>query len=296
MTKFKKGREITNVAVIILTYNEEENIGQLLDSVTDWAKEIFILDSYSTDKTVEIAKTYKSEVLLNKFENFSNQRNYALRNFSISSEWVLFLDADEWLPLSLKDEISYTISRSPPVQENGFYLSRRFLWMGSWIKRGYYPIWTLRLFRTGKGRCEDRPVNEHIIVDGLTAKLKHDYIHEDRKKVAHWIVKHIERARLEAIELFNSKLKNENEIDIDIFGRPESRTRWIRYKVWNRLPPLVRPFLYFIYRYIFRLGFLDGKPAFTYHFLQSLWFPMLIDIFYIELCMKSRKSSPRNKR
>lgn len=277
-----------SLAVIILTYNEEANIAQALDSIAGWANEIFILDSLSTDLTLEIAQKYGCHIAQNKFENYAKQRNYALDQLPIRSEWVLFLDADEWVPRELKQEISDLIVASP--EENGFYLSWRLIWMGRWIKRGYYPTWILRLLRCGKGHCEDRAVNEHLIVEGKTGKLRNDFMHEDRKGVTDWIAKHNVYATREAQELFNKQVAPDyREIDARIFGTQAQRKRWLRYRIWNNLPPLIRPFFYFFYRYILAGGFLDGREAFVYHFLQALWFPMLIDIKYLE--MKMRQSS-----
>jgi glycosyltransferase involved in cell wall biosynthesis len=279
--------ESGTLAVIIMTYNEEENISQALSSVSGWANEIFILDSFSEDKTLEIAKHFDCHIVQNKFVDFSRQRNFALDNFEIKSEWILFLDADEWVLEDLKNEISECIASNPI--ENGYYLNRRFIWMGKWVKRGYYPIWTLRLFRYKFARCEDRAVNEHLIVQGATGYLKNDYMHEDQKSIGDWIIKHVDRARREAIELFNTRtLKGYQEIEVSLLGTQEQSKRWLRYRVWNKLPPLIRPFFYFIYRYVFLGGFLDGRNVFTYHFLQALWFPMLIDIFYLEMLFRAK--------
>lgn len=281
------------LAVVILTYNEEANIAQALDSVAGWANEIFVLDSLSTDRTLEIARQYSCHITQNKFENYAKQRNYALDHLPIHSEWVLFLDADEWLPDVLKQEISALIATSPV--ENGFYIKWRLIWMGRWIRRGYYPTWILRLLRYGKGRCEDRTVNEHLIVEGKTGQLRNDFMHEDRKGVTDWIVKHNGYATREAQELFNTRVTPDyREIDARLFGTQAQRKRWLRYKVWNRLPPLIRPLFYFFYRYVLAGGFLDGKAAFVYHFLQGLWYPMLIDVKYLEMKM-SRSSDVKSR-
>jgi glycosyltransferase involved in cell wall biosynthesis len=289
------GRKVlgASLAVIILTYNEEANIAQALDSVSGWANEIFVLDSQSTDRTLEIAGKYECRIAQNKFENFAMQRNYALDHLSISSEWVFFLDADEWLPADLRQEISDLIAGSP--EENGFYIKRRLIWMGRWIRRGYYPSWQLRLFRYGTGRCEDRSVNEHLVVDGRVGHLHNDFSDENRKGVSDWIAKHNGYATREAQELFNDRVASHyREIDAQLFGTQAQRNRWLRYKIWNNLPPLIRPFFYFFYRYILAGGFLDGRVAFMYHFLQALWYPMLIDIKFLE--MKMTRSSNVNKR
>jgi glycosyltransferase involved in cell wall biosynthesis len=270
------------LAVVILTFNEEKNLWYAIDSVNGWADDIFVLDSHSTDRTVEIARQYGCHIAQNRFENYAKQRNYALEHLPIRSEWVFFLDADEWLPDALKQEISALIASCP--RENGFYIKWRLIWMGRWIRRGYYPSWILRLFRYGKGRCEDRAINEHLIVDGPTGRLRNDFIHEDRKGVTDWIAKHNRYATREAQELLNTRATPAyREIDARLFGTQAQRKRWLRYEVWNRLPSLIRPFFYFFYRYILAGGFLDGRDAFTYHFLQALWFPMLVDIKYLEL-------------
>jgi glycosyltransferase involved in cell wall biosynthesis len=281
---------MTDIAVIILTYNEEANIAQALNSVTGWVDEIFILDSLSTDHTLEIAREYGCYIAQNKFENYASQRNYALDHLPIRSEWIFFLDADEWLPNSLKQEISNLISIAP--NENGFYINRRMIWMGQWIRHGYYPSWILRLFRYGKGRCEDRAVNEHLIVEGSTGRLSNDFIHEDKKGVTEWIAKHNGYATREAQELVNSRsAPGYQEIGARLFGSQAERKRWLRYKFWNRLPLLVRPLYYFFYRYILQGGFLDGRAAFIFHFLQALWYPMLIDVKYLELLSKREQHS-----
>ncbi len=279
----------STLTVIILTYNEEANIAQALDSVSTWANQIVILDSFSGDRTLEIARRYDCEIAQNRFENFSKQRNYALRCLELRCEWVFFLDADEWLTDALKREISALIATSPV--ENGFYVNRRLLWMGRWIRRGYYPSWILRLFRAGKGCCEDRTVNEHLIVEGTTGRLRNDLMHEDRKGVSEWISKHNGYATLEALELFNNRFGSEQrEMDARLFGSQAQLKRWLRHTVWNRLPPIVRPFFYFFYRFVLTGGFLDGRAAFAYHFLQALWYPMLIDVKYLELMTKGERS------
>lgn len=279
------------LTIIVLSYNEEANIAQGLGSVAGWANEIFILDSLSTDRTVEIAHQYGCHVSQNKFESYSKQRNHALAHLPVRSEWVLFLDADEWLPDALKQEISNLIAGAP--EENGFFIKFRLIWMGRWIRRGYYPSWILRLFRYGKGRCEDRPVNEHLIVEGKTGWLCNDLIHENRKGVTEWTAKHIGYAAREAQEMFNRRTAPDyQEIDVRLFGTQAERRRWLRYKLWNRFPPLIRPFFYFFYRYILRGGFLDGREAFIFHFLQALWYPMLIDVKYLEILARPEQVDP----
>ncbi len=269
-----------NVAVVILTCNEELNIAQALDSVAGWARQVFILDSHSTDRTLDIARNYPCGIVQHAFENYAKQRNFAIDELDIQCEWVLFIDADEWLPAELKNEISSLIQNNPV--QNGFYIKWRFIFMGKWIKRGYYPTWILRLFRFGKARCEERSVNEHLIVEGAVGHLEHDFIHEDRKGISDWILKHNRYAGMEALELLRAS-SSTDEIDARLFGTQAQRKRWLRHYVWNHLPPIIRPFIFFIYRYILCGGFLDGHAAFIFHFLQALWFPLLIDIKFLEM-------------
>lgn len=266
----------TDVAVIILTYNEEKNLSHALESVCGWAKEVFVFDSFSTDATLEVARRLSCNVVQHRFENFGRQRNAALDTLPITAEWILFLDADEWLTEDLKREIDATVARHP--EENGFYIKRRLLWEGAWIKRGYYPTWILRLFRRGEGRCEERAVNEHIVVDGKTGRLNADFMHEDHNGLARWVEKHNGYAEREAEALFTDT----TELQLSPFGAQAERKRWLKVRVWNRLPPLVRPVIYFGYRYFLRGGVLDGSAGFTYHFMQGLWLQMLIDMKYLE--------------
>ena len=236
-------------------------------------------DSFSSDNTTGIATGFDCKILQNSFENYSKQRNFALDNFPIQTEWVFFLDADEWISDELKYEITYRISNKP--KENGFFIKFKFIWMGKWIRRGIYPTWILRLFRNNFARCEDRSVNEHLIIEGECGYLQNDFIHEDQKGISDWIAKHNKYASLEANELF--KNIDQKNIKANFFGSQAERKRWLRYKIWNRLPPLIRPFFYFFYRYILQGGFLDGKEAFIYHILQAFWTQFLIDAKYLEM-------------
>jgi glycosyltransferase involved in cell wall biosynthesis len=270
-----------DVAVIILTFNEELNLRQAIESVQGWARQVLVFDSYSTDRTLALADELGCTVVQHRFRNYADQRNQSLDKLPITAEWVLFLDADEWVPAALKDEISRVLAGKPA--ENGFYLKRRFIWMGRWIKRGYYPSSILRLFRLGRGRCEEREVNEHLIVDEPIGRLENDFIHEDRNDVSRWVAKHTRYAQKEAEEILRRDTREQQQLDATPFGTQAQRARWLRQRVWNRLPPLARPFGYFAYRYFLRGGFLDGKEAFVYHFLQALWYPFLIDVNYLEM-------------
>ncbi len=275
---------IDNLSVVILTYNEEDNIAQALGSVCGIAKEVLVLDSHSADRTLEIAKGFDCKVFEHAFEDYAKQRNYAIDSLPIRTEWVFFLDADEWMPRELLEEIREVIASHP--RENGFALKYRLIWMGRWIRHGYYPTWLLRLFRHKKAHCERRSVNEHLIVEGEVGRLKNDLMHEDHKNLSRWIQKHDAYAEREALELLKEP---SGYIDANFFGSQAERKRWIRYRIWNQLPPLIRPLIYFSYRYWLRGGFLDGKEAFVFHTLQAFWFPLLIDAKYLEKSMLYKK-------
>jgi len=275
-----------NISVLILTYNEEVNIRRTISNVIDWADQVIVVDSYSDDNTVKIVKEYDVKVYFNHFINFKEQRLFALRETAISNEWVLFLDADEWLTDELKDEIDETLKST---ELDGFLIKRRFYFMGSWIRYGgYYPSWNLRLFKRNLATV-NREINEHIHIDGLVGSLKNDMVDENKKSFSEWITKHNVYSDFESLQL-NSK--NQDEL-ADLFGNKIERKRWVRENIWNKfLPPLLRPFLYFIYRYFLRLGFLDGKEGFIYHFNHALVYRLFIDVKFLEF----KKNETNNTR
>ncbi len=269
---------IPNLCVIFLTLNEELNLQQALRSVAGWAGETLIVDSGSTDATVEIARSFGCRVISRPFDNYSAQRNFALSSVGTEFEWVFFLDADEWITPELRNEVATVVGRQPV--ENGFLVKRRLIWMGAWVRRGYYPTWILRLFRNSAAKCDERGVNEHIIVEGPIGFLQNDFMHEDRKGITEWVRKHVRYAEMEARLLFDS---TDEQVRSRFFAGQAERKKWFRQRVWKRLPPVVRPFFYFGYRYVLRGGFLDGMPGLSYHFMQALWYQMLIDLRYLEL-------------
>lgn len=274
-----------DLTVVILSYNEEVNLPYALENVKGFAKEVVVLDSHSTDRTVEIAESFGARIYNRTFDDFSRQRKYALEDIPYTSGWIFVLDADEHLTVSLKEEIRDTIDTT---DKDAFFIKRRFYWKGKWIKRGYYPTWLLRLGRNGMITCDDRPINEHLIcINDNTGTLKEDFVDYNRKPLSDWIAKHNDYSDREARQFF---LREGAEERYDFWASQYERKRWVRVKVWNRMPPVFRPFLYFFYRYVLRLGFLDGKEAFMYHFLHAFLYRALIDFKYLELRWKSRES------
>jgi glycosyltransferase involved in cell wall biosynthesis len=272
------------ITIVILTYNEELNIVQSLSNVLDWAKDVIVLDSGSTDRTTEIANNLGAKVIFRKFDNFASQRSYAINEFGSMNEWMFFLDADEYLMEDLKLEILGLFYKGIINNYDGYLIKRRFYFMGKWIKYGgYYPTWILRLFKPNIAKCE-REINEHIHISGRIGKLACDFVDRNNKSFSDWIIKHNIYSDFEAVQLVNA-----SPIESNFFGSQAERKSWIRINIWNELlPPLVRPFMYFIYRYFFRFGFMDGKAGFIFHFMQGLVFLLMIDIKYLEFKLKKK--------
>ncbi len=268
---------VNNLSIIILTFNESLNITQAISNVKNISNNIIVLDSFSNDNTISLAENLGATVIFRKFDNYYNQRNFAINHPSVKTEWILFLDADEYLTEELKNEISIEL-KNPKFE--GYFLKRRFYFMDKWIKwGGYYPTYILRLFKKDKGFFQ-REVNEHMDLEGKAGYLKYDFCDNNKKSFNEWVIKHLNYAQREADDLYQ---KNNLPKNISFWGSQADRKSWIRYKLWNKLPILIRPFIYFIYRYIFRLGFLDGLRGFIFHFMHGLVYFLLMDIYYFEL-------------
>ncbi len=271
------------VSVVILTRNEEKNIGECVRSLR-WAGEVFVVDSLSEDRTAEMAKAAGAMVFPHRFEGYAAQRNWALDNLPFSNQWVLMLDADERVPAALAAEIAETV-RNDGNGRAGFYLKRRLLFMGRWLKHGgLYPTWILRLFKRGCVRFEERPLNEHAILHGTAGRLQNAFDHDDLRPLSNWITKHNRYADLEAEEYWQETLRGGYAATIPArwWGSQAERKRWIKLRLWNRLPPLLRPFLFWGRNYILKAGFLDGRQGFIYHVLWSFWVRFLIDVKILE--------------
>jgi glycosyltransferase involved in cell wall biosynthesis len=307
----------TPVAAIILTRNEAENLPHALASVMGWAAEVWVVDAGSTDQTVEVARAAGAAVTIHPFEGFAAQRNWALRSLPFRQEWVLFLDADEALTPELRAELTEVLSAGhdgahagdgdtaahapaacpdAPGEVAGYYVKRRFIFLGRWLRHGgYYPVWLLRVVRHRLARCEDRGVDEHLVVDGATARLRHDLVHEDRRPLSRWIERHARYAQLAAADL--ARDARADGIAPRLRGAPAERSRWWYERVYRRTPLGLRALAYFAYRYVLRGGFLDGREGLIYHVLQALWYRILIDAHVLEArrragVMETRVSAP----
>jgi glycosyltransferase involved in cell wall biosynthesis len=272
---------IRPLTVIILTHNEERNLPDCLKSLASLDCDIYVVDSGSTDRTRSIAIAAGAHVIEHPFENYAAQRNWAQQNLPVKSDWILHLDADERLTAELCDEIAalFAPENSHLLAEiDGFMLCKRTIFMGRWIKHGaHYPSYHLRLFRQRAGACEERLYDQHFVVDGRVETLHHDYLDVLCTDLASWHARHLRWADLEARQLAQRETTG-RQVKASPFGNPIERKRWLRNGVYNRAPLFLRALLYWFYRYILRLGFLDGKAGFVFHFLQGLWFRMLVDV------------------
>ena len=248
-----------------------------------------MVDSGSTDLTLDIAERY-ARVAHHAFQTHSLQWKWALENLPFSSDWILALDADQRLTPELAAELQFLLSQGNiPDDVNGFYLNRRQIFKGQWIRHGgYYPKYLLKLFRGSKVQLDLRDlVDHHFYVPGRSLKLRHDLLEDNQKEnnISFWIEKHNRYARLLAQEELEPRISAQRLLQPALFGSPDQRVLW-RKHLWSRCPSYIRPVLYFVHRYFFRLGFLDGKQGFVFHFLQAFWFRLLVDINLEELKAK----------
>jgi glycosyltransferase involved in cell wall biosynthesis len=281
------------VTLVVLTFNEERNLPACLDSVAGWAADLVVVDSGSTDRTVAMAREYGARVVEHPFETHTRQWQWALANVPLTTDWVLALDADQRLTPELRTEIAERLRQ--PGETAGFFLNRRQIFRGRWIRHGgYYPKYLLKLFRRASVSLDATElVDHHFQVAGPTQNLGFDMIEDNQNEasIAVWTAKHNRYAALQARqdvlrESLTGDAVGESRTTAAApahrDGSPDARTRRLK-RVWHRLPLFVRPCLYVFYRYVLRLGFLDGKEGFVFHVLQGFWYRLLVDINTDEL-------------
>ena len=275
---------MVDLTVVILTKNEENNLKKCIESFKGIVKRFVIVDSYSTDNTKKLCDELKKSVNLdfyeNKFIDYATQLNWGIKNTNISTEWTMRMDADEEITDELVEEIK---NKLPNIQKdiNGIILKRRVYFMGKWIKHGgKYPELLLRIFRTGYGMCEQKLMDEHmILLEGNTEKFDNDIIDNNNKNLDWWTHKHNWYSNREVLDYQNKVKSNYSDdlINDEINKGQAARKRFIKNNGYYKLPMFFRANLYFIYRYYFRLGFLDGTEGRIYHFLQAYWYRFLVD-------------------
>lgn len=282
---------------IILTYNEEMHLPRLLQSISGLNAPVFILDSGSTDSTVEIGESFGAQFLQNKFENHPKQWDHALKNFPIQTPWVIGLDADHIVTDDLKNKLS--AFRDEDHQNiNGIYFNRKNFFKGRWIKYGgYYPFYMLKMFRYGVGYSDlNENMDHRFIAPGETLVWKDGIILEENLKennISFWIEKHnrysdlIAHEEVERLQQLRSQI-----IKPRFWGSPNERKAWFK-SLWYKLPRYVRPLLYFKYRMIFQLGILDGRTGIIFHFLQGFWFRLIVDVKIDEIIKQQKDAGKK---
>lgn len=265
------------ISILIPARNEEANLAACLESVSR-ADEVFVVDSQSTDRSIEISKNHGANVIQFEFNGrYPKKKNWSLDNLPFRNEWVLIVDCDERITPELWNEIEIAI-QNPEFQ--GYYLNRKVFFLGKWIRfGGKYPDWNLRLFKHNLGRYEnlgtegmrntgDNEVHEHVVLKGKVGYLKEDMLHIDFRDIYQWLERHNRYSNWEAQVYYNllHGKGNDGTIGANLFGDDVQRKRFLK-RIWVRLP--FKPFLRFILFYILRLGFLDGKAGYTYGRLLS---------------------------
>lgn len=287
-----------SLSVLILTGNEEKNIGKCLASIAPLGAKTYIMDSLSEDRTIEIAESMGAIVKQRAWTTHADQFNWGLDNLGIDSKWIMRIDADEEITPDLAVAIRKFLT-NPPSDVAGIYIRRRVYFMGQWIRHGgYYPTWLLRIFRNGHGRCEALFMDEHIVVsDGRTVSIHEDIIDKNNKGLTFWINKHNMYASREVEDILNKEQARSDQreqkdvMQASLIGQQDSVKRWVKDKIYLRTPLFLRPFLYFIYRYFLRLGFLDGTRGLIFHFLQAFWYRFLVDAKLYEYRLQQQQKS-----
>lgn len=271
-----------DISVIILTYNEKIHIERCINNAKKFAKEIYLVDCYSEDGTVEMAQSMGAKVFQHPWENYSKQFNWALQNLPITTEWIWRMDADEYLSDDLISELHQKLP-SLPNNINGFTAPCLRIFMGKYIKHGIIPLILLRLFKIKYAICENRYMDEHIqLSEGKIGSLKNPFYDDNLNGLTWWTNKHNGYATREAIDLLLTEYDLLPQESVVNSGAHSAAIRRKKLK-YIKLPLFWRAFAFFILRYIFRLGFLDGKEGFLWHFLQGFWYRTLADAKVYEI-------------
>ena len=272
-----------DITAIILTKNEEKNIVDCINSICNIVKRIVIIDSFSTDKTVEIAKRMGAEIYQHEFENYAKQYIYGVEISKIDTIWTLRIDADERLTEESAKELEELCNINNNTNVSGIVLRFKKNFLGKDLYHGgIYPWKKMNCYKTKLGHIEDRMMDEHIVLDpGDVVTMKNDSLHFDFKSLEFFIDKHNWYSTRECIDYFNHKSQIANNEKVDI-------KTWVKMHLYYKLPLGLRSHLYYIYRYYIRLGFLDGKEGKIYTFLQAYWYRFLVDAKIYEKLINSK--------
>ena len=268
------------LTVIILTRDEELHIRRAIDSVSKLSQKILVVDSGSTDRTVEFARNAGATVYFNKWKNHASQFNWAIEQLPKDTKWVLRLDADEVVSAELAKQI---LKALPKISEEvgGLIVRRRMTFLGKAIRHGgLFPVEVVRLFRYGMARCENRWMDEHIKVDGKVEKLDGELLDDNLRNLSWWTEKHNRYSSREVVDILNQEFRfaEMDTVASLTAGQQAGLKRWLKERIYARMPIGGRAFVYFCYRFFIRLGFLDGREGIAFHVLQGFWYRYLIDV------------------
>ncbi|NKI36440.1 glycosyltransferase family 2 protein [Wenzhouxiangella sp. XN79A] len=267
------------LTAVILTLNESRHLRRCLEGLHGVVDGVLVADSFSTDETLAIAEAHGARVVKQPWVNYATQFNWALTQLDPDTDWVLRIDADEVLTPELAAEIRERLPTLGP-EIDGVYVGRRMTFQGRMIRHGgLFPVRVLRLFRPGRGACENRWMDEHIKVAGATANFRGELIDDNLNSLTWWTEKHNKYASREAVDLLNLRygfMPHDSVANIRD-GSQAGIKRWLKERIYARLPGGFRAFAYFFYRYFLRFGFLDGRAGLAFHFLQGFWYRYLVD-------------------
>lgn len=263
---------MADITAIILTKNEEINIKDCIESIKSITKRIVVIDSFSTDRTVEIAKSCGAEVYQNKFINYAKQYMYGVEIAKIDTIWTLRIDADERLTDESALELEELCNKNNLTNVCGITLRFKKNFLGKDLYHGgVYPWKKMNCYKTRYGTIEDRSMDEHIILSkGDVVEMKKDSLHFDFKNLEYFINKHNWYSSRETIDYFENLKSPQKKDELD------TKT-WIKMNIYYKLPIGLRSYIYYLYRYYLKLGFLDGKEGQIYAFLQAYWYRYLVD-------------------
>ncbi|MDH5092762.1 glycosyltransferase family 2 protein [Clostridium perfringens] len=265
-----------DLSVIILTKNEEVNLESCIKSLGNIAKRVIVVDSFSTDNTVQIAKSLGADVYQHKFENYGKQFQWAIDNTNITTKWIFRFDADERLTDKSRVELKQLCVQNENTDVNGIIFTLEVTFLGKKLKHGgTYPFKKLCIFKKEYAYMEEREMDEQIILkSGKCIEMKNISEHNDFKDLSYWIHKHNWYSTRAAKDYFDHVVYGDDYSNLDFTCKAR---RFIKYKIYYKLPMRFRCWMYFVYRYWIRLGFLDGKEGFLYAFLQAYWYRILVD-------------------
>lgn len=285
-----------DISTIILTYNEEKHIARCIRNAQQFSTHVYLVDSHSSDRTREIAESMGAIVYTNTWENnYARQFNWGLENLPITTQWVFRLDADEYLSDDLVAELQEKLI-AIPANVSGIVMERKMIFLGRIIQKGNIKWNMLRLFRYRKGFCEERWMDEHIVLtEGESVQWQYPFYDDNLNPIGWWITKHNGYSIREALDLLNVELaflpENENAADHQL--SPDAAAKRAKKAKYASMPLFWRAFVYFIYRYLFKLGFTEGKEGFLWHFMQGWWYRSLVDAKIYEI--KKNCGSDRQK-